>query len=55
MLIREVTTQKPKTPAQQRVAALRTQLDQARETVKREKLAQQQRQLNQKRAALAGS
>jgi hypothetical protein len=52
MLIREVTTAKttkptkPQTSAQQWVTALRTQLDQARDGLKRERLAQRQARLN---------
>jgi hypothetical protein len=55
MLIHEVTVQKPskpKTPAEQRVTALRSQLDQARTAVKRSKINQQQQRLNQQRVAL---
>jgi hypothetical protein len=59
MLIREVTTAKttkstkPQTPAQQRVAALQSQLAQARDSVKRQQLAARQARLNQARAALS--
>jgi len=53
MLIQEViTAQKPKSPQQQRVTALRRQLDQAREVMKRQQLAARQARLNQQRAAL---
>ena len=55
MLIQEVTatkSQKPKTPAEQRVTALRSQLDQARDAAKRQRLAARQARLNQDRAAL---
>jgi hypothetical protein len=58
MLIREVTptrtteSTEPQTPAQQRVTALRTQLDQARDGVKRERLAKRQLALNQARAEI---
>jgi len=55
MLIREVTTTKPakpKTVADQRVAALKTQLDQAREAARRQRLAARQVRLNQQRAQL---
>jgi hypothetical protein len=55
MLIREVTPNKatkPQTPAQQRVAALQSQLAQARDGVKRERLAQRQLALNKARAEL---
>ena len=55
MLIGEVTpnkTTKPQTPQQQRVAALQSQLAQARDGLKRERLAQRQLALNQARAAL---
>jgi hypothetical protein len=52
MLIHEVTAKKPRSPAEQRVAALRSQLDQAREAAKRQRLAARQAQLNQQRAAL---
>ena len=58
MLIREVTMKaqkqpKPTTAAQQRVRALMTQLAQARDRVKRERLAARQASLNQARAELA--
>ena len=53
MLIREVTAQKPPSPQQQRVTALKTQLDQAREAMKRQRLADQQARLNQERALLS--
>ena len=56
MLIQEVTATKPtkpKTPAEQRVAALKTQLDQAREAARRQRLAARQARLNQERAALS--
>jgi len=53
MLIQEViTAQKPKSPQQQRVTALRRQLEQAREVMKRQQLAARQAWLNQQRAAL---
>ena len=57
MLIREVTTKvqkppKPTTAAQQRVRALMTQLDQAREAARRQKLAARQVKLNQARAEI---
>jgi hypothetical protein len=58
MLIREVTptkATKPQTPAQQRVTALKRQLDQARDAVKRQRLAAQQARLDQARAAMVGS
>ena len=58
MLIHEVTMKaqkphKPATAAQQRVRALMTQLAQARDRVKGERLAAQQTRLYQARAALA--
>jgi len=53
MLIREVTSQKPRSPSQQRVTALKTQLDQAREAAKRQRLADRQQKLNQEWAALS--
>ena len=55
MLIREVTpakATKPQTAAQQRVAALKSQLAQAKDSVKRQQLAARQARLNQARAAL---
>jgi hypothetical protein len=52
MLIQEVTTPKPKTPEEQRVTALKSQLDQARESARRQRLAARQARLNQERAAL---
>jgi SMC interacting uncharacterized protein involved in chromosome segregation len=52
MLIQEVTTPKPKTPEEQRVTALRSQLDQARAAARRQRLAARQQKLNQERAAL---
>jgi|GEM_PF-6252912 len=52
MLIHEVTAQKPQSPQQQRVTALKTQLDQAREAAKRQRLAVRQARLNQARTAL---
>ncbi len=56
MLIQEVTatkSQKPRSPAEQRVAALKTQLDQARDAARRQRLADRQVKLNQERAALS--
>ena len=50
MTITEVI--KPPSPQQQRVAQLKSQLDQARVAQKRAKLNQQQIKLNQQRAAL---
>jgi hypothetical protein len=53
--MREVTSTKstkPQTPQQQRVSALQSQLTQARDGLKRERLAQRQLALNQARAAL---
>ena len=50
MQVHEVV--KPVTPEQQRVAQLKSQLDQARVAQKRAKLAQQQIKLNQQRASL---
>ena len=55
MLIQEVTTPKPKTPEEQRVTALRSQLDQAREAARRQRLADRQARLNQERARLSKS
>ncbi len=55
MLIQEVTAnkpQKPRSPAEQRVSVLKTQLDQAREAARRQQLAARQVRLNQERAAL---
>ena len=55
MLIQEVMAtkpQKPKTPEEQRVTALRSQLDQARVAARRQRLAARQVRLNQERAAL---
>jgi hypothetical protein len=52
MHIQEVTAQKPQSPQQQRVTALKRQLDQARTAVKRQQLAARQARLNQERAAL---
>jgi len=53
MLIHEVTAQKkPPSPQQQRVSALKTQLDQARVVAKRARLNQRQQRLNQQRVAL---
>jgi hypothetical protein len=48
--ITEIT--KPPTPEQQRVAQLKSQLDQARVAQKRAKLNQQQIKLNQQRSKL---
>jgi hypothetical protein len=53
MLICEVTTTKPKTAADQRVATLKTQLDQARVVAKTQRLTARQARLNQERARLA--
>jgi hypothetical protein len=52
MLIHEVTTTKPKTAADQRVATLKLQLDQARAAARRQSLAARQARLNQERARL---
>jgi hypothetical protein len=55
MLIREVTTTnptKPRSAADQRVTALKSQLDQAREVARRQRLAARQVKLNQERAQL---
>ena len=58
MLIREITPTKstkpakPKTAADQHVATLKTQLDQARTAAQRQRLAARQVRLNQERAAL---
>ena len=52
MLILEFTAQKPLSPQQQRVTALKRQLDQAREVMKRQQLADRQVRLNQARTAL---
>jgi len=54
MLIREVTTKprKPKTAADQRVAALKGQLNQARAAARRQRLAARQVRLNQERVEL---
>jgi hypothetical protein len=52
MLICEVTTTKPKTAADQRVSALKTQLDQARVAAQTQRLADRQVRLNKQRAAL---
>ena len=50
MQVHEVV--KPPTPEQQRVAQLKSQLDQARVAQKRAKLNQQQIKLNQQRSKL---
>ena len=50
MTITEIT--KPPSPEQQRVAQLKSQLDQAKIAQKRAKLAQQQIKLNQQRSRL---
>ena len=50
MQIREVT--KPRTPQQQRVDQLRTQLDAARRAARQARLNQQQIKLNQQRVKL---
>lgn len=55
MLIREVTTSKPakpKTAADQRVSALKSQLDQARAVARRQNLAARRAKLDQERAGL---
>ena len=44
-----------RSPQHQRVTALKRQLDQARDAVKRQRLAAQQARLNQARAAMVGS
>ena len=56
MLIQEVTatkSQKPRSPAEQRVSALRSQLDQARAAAKKQRLAARQARMNPERAALS--
>ena len=54
MLIQEViTARKPQSPQQQRVTALKRELDEAREAMKRQRLADRQARLNQERALLS--
>jgi hypothetical protein len=52
MLIHEVTAKKPRSPAQQRVAALKSQLKHARAAAQTQRLADRQVRLNKQRAAL---
>jgi hypothetical protein len=52
MLICEVTAKKPRSPAEQRVAALKSQLNHARLVAQTQRLADRQARLNKQRAAL---
>jgi len=55
MLICEVTAKKPRSPAEQRVAALKSQLNHARLAAQTQRLADRQVRLNKQRAELGKS
>ena len=50
--VNEVSTSKPPTPQQQRIASLQQQAKRSQQAVKQERLRQQQQKLNQQRTAL---
>ena len=50
--VNEISTSKPLTPAQARIASLQQQAKRSQQAVKQERLHQQQQKLNQQRTAL---
>ena len=50
--VNEVSTSKPPTPQQQRIASLQQQAKRSQQAVKQERLRQQQQKLNQQRSKL---